>query len=149
VWERAVETAPRLDRRADDHELGPALGRDARHLLAQAAVSGPDDFPPHVDAVRARDRSRVLEPLLQAHELAVEMRVDRQLALEDGRRDEHDTCAAVGREPAGEIERVLRLLPVEQRHDDGAVRDRASPAREAPSPPVEPSDLGQPHRISW
>jgi hypothetical protein len=147
--EGALEAAPRLDRRADDHELGPALGRDACDLLAEAAGPGTDDFPTHVDAVRAGDGRRGLESLLQAHELPVEVRLDRQLTLEDGRRDEHDTRAAVGREPAGEIERMLRLLPVEQRHDDGAIRDRASPAREAPSPPMEPSDVGQPHRISW
>ena len=33
--ERTVEAAPRLDRRADDDELGAALGRDPRDLLAE------------------------------------------------------------------------------------------------------------------
>ena len=79
-----MEAAPRLDRRADDHELGAALGRDAGDLLAEAAGPGADDLVPDGDAVRARDRARGLDPLLQAHELPVEVRVDRQLALEDG-----------------------------------------------------------------
>jgi hypothetical protein len=144
-----VESAPRLDRRADDDELGPALGRNARDLLAE--VSGPraDDLSAHADAVRARDRSRRLEPLLQIHELPVEVRVDRQLALEYGRRHEDDPGASIGREPTGEVDGVLRLLPVEQGHDDRAIRDRARPAREAPGTAAEEMDVRKLHRIRW
>ena len=39
------------------------------------------------------------------------MCVERQLPLDHERRDEDDPGTAVGSEPAGEIERVLRLLP--------------------------------------
>jgi hypothetical protein len=53
-----VEAAPRLDRRADDHELGAALGRNARDLLAEAAGPRPDDLPLDADAVGAGDRFR-------------------------------------------------------------------------------------------
>jgi hypothetical protein len=77
------------------------------------------------------------------------MRVEGQLALEDGRRYEHDTRTTVGREPAGEIERVLRLLPVEQGHHDGAIRDRAGPARKAASAVVQQVDVGKLHLMSW
>jgi hypothetical protein len=77
------------------------------------------------------------------------VRVERQLALDDERRDEDDADAAVGGEPAGQVERVLGLGAVEQGHDDAAVRDRARPAREAPRPAVEQSDIGEPHRSSW
>jgi hypothetical protein len=77
------------------------------------------------------------------------MRVDRQLTLEDGRRDEHDPGSTVGGEPAGQVERMLGLLPVEQRHDDGAIRDGAGPARKTPGAAVEKMDVRQLHRISW
>jgi hypothetical protein len=79
----------------------------------------------------------------------VHVRVERELLLDDERRDEDDPGAAVGREPAGEVERVLGLLLVEQRHDDAAVGDRAGPAREAPRAAGQHSDVGELHRNRW
>ena len=49
------------------------------------------------------------------------MRVERQLLVDEQRRDEDDARATVGGEPAREVERVLGLRPAEQRHDDAAV----------------------------
>jgi hypothetical protein len=77
------------------------------------------------------------------------MRVERELALEHGRCDEDDSGAAVGREPAGEVDRVLGLRVVEQRDDDGAIRNRAGPAREAARATVKEVYVRKPHRISW
>ena len=54
----------------------------------------------------------------------VEARVERQLAVDDEWRDEHYASAPVGGKAAREVERVLRLLPLEQRHDDRPVADR-------------------------
>jgi hypothetical protein len=108
-----VEAATGLDRRADHDELGATLGSDARDLLAETSGSRANDLPPHRDSVGGRHRGRGLEPLLQAHELSVEVCVDWQLALEHGRRDEDDPGTAVGSEPAGEVERMLRLLAIE------------------------------------
>jgi hypothetical protein len=144
-----MEAAPRLDRSADDDELGPALGGNTPDLLAEAPRPRAHDLVPHPDAVGGRHRGRDLEPLLQAHELPVEVRVDRQLALEHRRRDEDDPRSSVGGEPAGEVERVLRLLPVEQRNDDRAVPDGARPASKAPGAVVDQVDVRQPHRRSW
>jgi hypothetical protein len=131
VRERSVEAAPRLDRRTDDHELCPSLRGDAVHLLSEATRPGADDLPPHADAVGGGNRCRGLEPLPERHQLPVEVRIERQLAVEHGRGDEHDSGAAVGRKPAGEVDRMLRLGVVEQGDDDRAIRDRARPAREA------------------
>lgn len=144
-----MEAAPGLDRRADDDELRAALGRDPPNLLAQAPRPRADDLAPDRNSVRVRNRCGGFEPLLQAHELPVEVRVERQLPLEHGGRDEDDARSAVGREPAGEVERVLGLLPVEQRHDDGAVGDRARPAREAAGAAVEEVYVRQLHFRSW
>ena len=144
-----MDAATGLDRRADDDELGATLGSDARDLLPETSGPRANDLPPHADPVGGRHRGRGLEPLLQAHELPVEVCVDRQLALEHGRRDEDDPGTAVGSEPAGEIQGVLRLLPVEQRHDEGAIADRARPAREAARPTVEQVHVREPHRMSW
>jgi len=60
------------------------------------------------------------------------VRVQRQLSLDDERSDEDDLRAAVGGEPAGEVEGVLGLLLVEQRDDDAPVADRLCPQREPP-----------------
>jgi hypothetical protein len=124
-----VEAAPGLDRRADDDELRAAVRGDARHVLAEPPRPRAEDLPPNADAVRARHGCRELEPAHQTGELAVHVRVERQLVLDHERRDEDDPRSTVGREPAGEIERVLRLLPLQERHDDVAV--------------------AEPHRNSW
>jgi hypothetical protein len=147
--ESTLEAATGLDRRADDDELGAALGSDARDLLPETSGPRANDLPPHRDPVGGRHRGRGLEPLLQAHVLPVEVCVDRQLALEHGRCDEDDPGTAVGSEPAREIQCVLRLLPVEEWHDDGAIGDRARPAREAARPAVEQVYVREPHRMSW
>ena len=144
-----MEAATRLDRRAHDDELRAALLRDTRDVLAQAPRPRANDLPPDRDAVGARHRGCGLEPLLQAGDRAVHVCVQRQLALDDERRDEHDPGAAIGSEPAGKVERVLGLLPVEERDDDAPVRDRAGPAREAPRPAPEERDAGAPHRMKW
>jgi hypothetical protein len=89
------------------------VGGDASDVLAEASRPRAHDLASHADAVRAGDRRRALEPLLQPAEPAVHVRIQRQLALDDERSDEDDAGAAVGREAAGEIERVLGLVPVE------------------------------------
>ena len=144
-----MEAAPRLDGCAYHDELRAALRGDACNLLAEAAGPCANDLLPDVDAVRAGDRGRELQAFLEVPELPVEMRVQRQLALEDGGRDEDDPSTPVGREPAGEVECMLGLRPVEQRHDDCAVGDRAGPAREAAGAVVEQSYVREPHRMRW
>ena len=144
-----MKATPRLDRRADDDQFGAMLRRDARNVLAEAPRAGADDLAPHGHTVRARHRGSGLEPLLQSGELAIHVGVQGELALDDERRNDDDAGTAVGREPAGEIERMLRLLAVEQRHDDAPIGDRARPAREAARPPMEESDVGHLHRRSW
>jgi hypothetical protein len=69
--------------------------------------------------------------------------VERQLPLDEERRDEDDPRAAFRGEPAREIERVLRLLALEQRHDDRPVTDRTGPARKPPRAMVEDVDVGE------
>jgi hypothetical protein len=76
------------------------------------------------------------------------VRVERQLLRHDERRHEDDMGAAVGCEPAGEVERVLGLGAAEERHDDAPVADGGGPAGEpagaaAHGPEVRPS-----HRIT-
>jgi hypothetical protein len=99
--ERPLEAAAGLDRGTDDDELGPALAGDARNVLAEVARARADDLAPHADPVRGRHGGRGHEPLLHAAELSVEVRVERQLALDDERRHEHDAGASVGCEPTG------------------------------------------------
>jgi hypothetical protein len=108
-----MEAPPRFDGRADDDELGPTLGGNARDFLAEAPRPRAHDLPPDGDAVRVRDRGRAVEPLLEAGEPAVHVRVQRELALDDERRHEDDDGAAVGGETAGEIEGMLGLFLLE------------------------------------
>lgn len=80
---------------------------DLGDLLPDPACAGPDDHAPHAHAVRVGDRRRLVEVLAQLRE--IEVCVERQFLVDDERRDENDAGAAVGREPAGEVEGVLRL----------------------------------------
>jgi hypothetical protein len=141
-----MEAAAGLHGRTDDDELRAALCRDAGDVLAEASRPRADDFPPHGHAVRGSYGRRGLDPLPERREPAVHVRVQRQLALDDERRDEDDLGPAVRRQTARQIERVLGLLLVEQRHDDAPIRDRARPARQASSPSVEQLDVRPPHR---
>jgi hypothetical protein len=144
-----VEAAPGLDRCADNDELGSAFYGEACDVLPEVPRPGADDLPPHTYAVRAGHGGRGLEPLLQTAQLSVEARVERQLAIDEKRRHEHDAGPAIGSQPAGEIERVLGLLTLEQRDDDAPVGDRAGPEREAACAPPERPDVRQLHRSSW
>ena len=144
-----MEPPPRLHGSADDEELGSVLGCHAGHVVSEAAGPRAHDLLPHADAVRDGHGGRRLEPFLQVGKPAVHVRVERQLALDDERSHEDDARAAVGGEPAGEIERVLRLLLVEQRHDDAAIGDRARPARKAPGAVMQEAYVREPHRSSW
>jgi hypothetical protein len=144
-----MEAAARLHGRTDDEELRTSLRCDARNVFAEAARPRADDLPLHRDAVRACHRGGRLEPLLEAAERTVHVRVQRQLPLDHERPEEDDPRTAVGGQTAGEIERVLGLIPVEQRHDDAAVGDRARPAREPSRPVVQEVDVRKPHRKSW
>jgi hypothetical protein len=148
VREGTLEAAPRLDRSADDDELGAALVRDSRDLHAKQSGACADDLTPHADAIRRSDRRGGVEPLAQDAKLSVEARVEGQLALDEERSDENDPRMAIRGEPAREIECVLRLLPREQRHDDRAVTDRARATRQPPRAPMKEAKVGASHRTS-
>src|SRR5262249_30791469 len=146
---RTVKTAPRLDRRADDDEFGAPLCRDAPYLLAEASGPRADDLASHCDVVRVRDRGCRLEPLLEAPERAVHVCIERQLALDDQGRDQDDARSAVCRQPAREIESVIRLRPIEQRHDDAPIGNRARPTGETTRAAGEDADVRELHFRSW
>ncbi len=148
--ERVLEAAPRLDWRTDDDELGAALVRHTRDFISEQTRARPDDLAPPADAVRRRDRRGRVKPVAQHAQLLVEAGVERKLALDEERRDENDPRAAIGGEPAREIERVLRLLPLEQRHGDGPVGDGTCATRQPVGVATEPTDANaEPHRITW
>jgi hypothetical protein len=150
VRERAPEASPRLDRSADDHELRPTLVRHACDLFTEQAVARSDDLPPHADAVRPRYRLGRVDPATQFAKLSVETCVEGQLALEEKRCDKDNPRAAVRGEPAREIERVLRLLLLEQRYDHRPIRDGAGSTRKPPRTAMhQPEINGQSHRITW
>jgi hypothetical protein len=116
--ERAAESEPGLHRRADDDELGPEVVDHRGDFVSERTFSCADDPAAHADPVRVRDRSCLIERRLQRPDLVVEVRVERELLGHHERSDEDDARAAVGGEPAGEVEGVLGLVPAEQRHDD-------------------------------
>jgi hypothetical protein len=89
------------------------------------------------------------ERAAEGFRLDVEVRVQRELLRDDERRDEHDPRAAVRREAAGEIERVLGLGAAEERHDDAAVPDRRRAPGEAVRLPAERAEVRPAHHRSW
>jgi hypothetical protein len=127
-----VEATAGLDGSADDHELRAVVVGHLGELDAEGALAGTHDLPPHSDAVGLRDRCRVTELLLQLVELASEVRVQRELLIDDEGRDEDDARTAVRREAAGEVESVLGLCAAEERNDDVPVAHGCRSARETP-----------------
>jgi len=148
VRERTPKAPPRLNRSANDDELGAALVRHAGDLLAEQPRARANDLAAHADAVRARHGRGGVEPAAQLAQLSVEPCVERQLPLDDERRDEDDPRAAFRGEPACEVERVIRLLPIEQRHDDRPIRDRTGATREPSRSAEMEVDVGQSHLTS-
>lgn len=118
---------------------------DLRDLLSEPAFARPDDHAPHANAVCVGDRGRLIEVLAQLGE--IEVRVERQLLLDDERRDEDDAGAAVGGEAAREVERVFRLGQPEQRHDDVAVAHGRGAAGDSAQLPA--GGKSQSHRRRW
>jgi len=123
------------------------LGRDLGELMPERALSRADHLSMGRNAVRLGDGGCVRERRAECLELAVEMRVERKLLRDDQRRDEYDVRQAVGRQAAGEIERMLRLGAPEERHDDAAVPDRGRAAGEAAGPSADTADVRPLHRI--
>jgi len=124
----------------------------ARHLgelAPEGALTGADDPSGGGDAVRLGDGGCVRERGTERRDLAVEVRVERQLLRDDERRDEHDPRAPVCGEAAGEVERVLGLGAAEQRHDDAPVADRCRAACEPAGLATERSDARPAHHRSW
>ncbi len=77
------------------------------------------------------------------------MRVQGKLPIHHERRHEDDVRAAVGRQPAGEVERVLGLVSVEQGNDDAAIGDRLRAEGEPPRTAADQADVREPHRSNW
>ena len=145
-----MEATPGLDGSADDHELRAVVVGHLGELDAESALARTHDLPAHGDAVGLRDRRRVIELVLQLVDLASEVRVQRELLIDDEGRDEDDARTAVRCEAAGEIESMLRLGPAEERNNDVPVADGRRSPREPPEAPAgDPETCGQLHRRIW
>ena len=145
-----MEATPGLDGSADDHELRAVVVGDLGELDAEGALAGAHDLPSHCDTVGLCDRCRVIELLLQLVELASEMRVERELLIDDEERYEHDARTAVRCEAAGEIQSMLRLGPAEERNHDVPIADRRRSPRKPPEAPAGDAEMcGQLHRRIW
>lgn len=125
------------------------VGRHLGHLASEGAGAGADDAAMGGDAVRLRDRGGLVERGAQLPCLRAEVGVQRQLLGDDERRHEDDARAAIGCEPAREVERMLRLRSAEQRDDDRPVAHGDRSAREAPGATVDGMEARPPHRSSW
>jgi len=118
-------------------------------LPAECSGARAEDSTARADAVGVRDDLRGVEPALQLCGLGAEVRVQRQLAVDQQGRHEHDACATIGGKPAGEIERVHGLVSLEQGDEDAPVPDRLGPAGEAAHSLPYAREVGALHRRSW
>ena len=123
--------------------------RHLRKLAAEGALARADDVPAGTDAVRLREGRRLVERRAELPQLLVEVRVEGELLRDDERRDENDARAAVRGEAAGEVERMLRLRPAEERDDDVPVADGDRAAGEASCAPSDRREIRAAHQSSW
>jgi hypothetical protein len=147
--EGAAKAEAGLDRGADDHELGTVVFGDLRQLAAEGAFARADHDPLGGDPVRLGERRSVVERGVEGADLRVEMRRERQLLRHDERRHQDDARTAVGSEPTGEVERVLRLGAAEQRDHDVPVPDGHGAAGETPCATADGRKVGPAHQMSW
>jgi len=125
------------------------VSRHLGELPPEGALAGADDAPRRRHAVRLGDRRRVRKRAAESFRLGIEVRVQRELLGNDERGDEHDPRAAVRREAAGEIERVLGLGAAEKRHDDAPIPDGRRAPGEAMRLPAERAEVRLPHHRIW
>lgn len=123
--------------------------RDLGELPSEGAFAGADDASRRRHAVRLGDHRCVRERPAESFRLGIEVRVQGELLGNDERGDEHDPRAAVRREAAGEVERVLGLGAAEERHDDAPVPDRRRAPGEAVRLPAERAEVRLAHHRIW
>lgn len=125
------------------------VARDLGHLAAEGTRTRAHDAPVRGDAVRLGDDGRLVERRAKLPDLGVEVGVQRQLLRHDERRHEEDAGAAIGGEPAGEVDRVHGLVAAEERDDDRAVAHGDGASREPFRAAADRVDVRRPHRKSW
>jgi hypothetical protein len=123
--------------------------RHLGELLPEGALACANDPADRGGAVRLGDGRRVVERPAEGLDLAIEVRSERELLRDDERRDEHDPGATVRGQAAGEVERVLRLGPPEERHEDAAVADGGRASGDAAGLPAERAEIRAGHHRSW
>jgi hypothetical protein len=117
IW--PSEAAPRLDRRSDDDQHSLHVFGRCCQTWPELPVSSPDDASVRWNPIALRHRLLACKLRPKRGLLLIEMRVERQLELDEERCDQEHARAAVGRQPAGNVERVPRRLLLEQRDNDG------------------------------
>jgi hypothetical protein len=123
--------------------------RDVGEIGPDLAVARPDDAPPRADSVRLGDRGGPVERRAQLRGLLAEVRIEPQLLRHDEGSHEDDVSPAVGREAAGDVERMLGLVPPDERHDDAAVANGRGPAGEPVGAAAGGAEVRPPHRMTW
>jgi hypothetical protein len=125
------------------------VARNLGYRAAEGPLTRPDHPTRHSDAVRLGDSGCVIERPAKSLDLDDEVRVERELLRHHERGHEHDACAAIGSEAAGEVERVLGLGLAEKRHDDAAIADGSRAPGKAPRVTAYGANVRASHHNTW
>jgi hypothetical protein len=77
--------------------------------------------------------------------LTVEVSIERQLPVDEERRQQEDPCTTIGGEPASQVQRMAGVLLIEQRDDDhpGSAGEATGCSAEATMASAEPAPREQ------
>lgn len=135
-----AEASLRLDGGSDNDEGGANVFGGRGDGASQLAGPSAHDLPVRADAVTLGKRPLAAELDTEHLLLAMEMGIERQLPLDEERREQENARATIGGEPARQVQRVPGVLLVEQRDDNhsGSAGQAASCSSEPTMAPAEP-----------
>jgi hypothetical protein len=115
--EGSTKIAPRLNHRAQNDKRRADLLGHLRDGSADLAVPRPHDLSARAYPVALDKRTLCVKLGSKLGLFRFEMRIEWQLPL-DEKRGKHEYLRAVAGEPAGELQRMRRLLRLEQWNND-------------------------------
>jgi len=116
-----AEAPLRLDGGSDHDEGGAYVFSGVGNGASKLAGPGAHDLPVRADPVTLGKRPIAAELDTEGGFFTVEVSIERQLPVDEERRQQEDASPTIGGEPAGQVQRMPGVLLVEQRNDDHPV----------------------------
>src|SRR6266700_5868956 len=134
-----AETALRLDGGAEHDEGGAHVLGGVRDGASELAGPRAHDLSARADPIAFGERPLAAQLDTKNPFLTVEVSIERQLPVDEERRQQEDPCTTIGGKPASQVQRMAGVLLIEQRDDDhpGSAGEATGCSAEATMTPGE------------